>query len=342
MHKRCSSPALSVILPTATDFQAIRITVAALSEQTARERIELVIVAPDDCPDVIDSEVAGFARVKIVNGGTVLTSNKSRAAGIRYATAPIVALSEDHSFPDPGWAEALIAAHEGGYAAVGPVLRSGNPRSMQSWANFLLEYSPWFEGTTRSEVDDLPGHNSSYRLELLLAYGDRLDEMFEIEAVIQRDLRAAGHRMLLEPAACTSHVNFSSFFPSLKLRFNAGRSFAGYRKTGWSVGTRISYILGAPLIPVIRLARITSLIRRSKSYSWLLPRVLPHLCISLIADGLGELIGYLAGPGNAPGVLGEIEFDRGRFLNRSDRRDLNDRLLSISSARRDEGVALAG
>src|SRR5215211_5225198 len=126
MHKSDQALALSVILPTADDYSTIRLTVQALRAQTARHRIELVIVAPNDNPGIIASELAAFGAFKIVNAGPMQTSNRSRAAGIRVATAPIVALAEDHSFPAPDWAEILISSQREGYAAVGPSVRNAN------------------------------------------------------------------------------------------------------------------------------------------------------------------------------------------------------------------------
>lgn len=326
------APALSVILPTADTFSTIRATVRALHAQTICDRIELVIVVPADDRGVIAEEVSGFASVRIVNGGPLRTSNVSRVAGIRQASAPIVVLCEDHCYPEPDWAEALLAAHEGGnWAVVGPVLRNANPRSGVSWANLLLEYYPWLDGAQRAEKDDLPGHNSSYRKDLLLAYGDRLEEIFEVEAVIQRDLRANGHRMLLEPSARTNHLNFSRVAPSLNLRFNAGRSFAGHRKMGWSLGKRAAYVFGAPLIPLVRLARIVRMVRSSRTYSPLIPRVIPMLALALLVDGLGELVGYVSGPGDAARTLGSIEFNRPRFMNDADRREHLDSIARLGS-----------
>ncbi len=325
------NPQLSVILPTADNYSSIRRTVATLRAQTVQDRIELVIVAPVDDPGVIAAEVAGFASVRIVNGGPLKTSNISRVAGIRQASAPIVVLAEDHCFPEPDWAEALIDAHRGDWAVVGPVLRNANPRSMTSWANLLLEYCPWLEGAVRSELNDIPGHNSAYRRDLLVAYGDRLEELFEVEAVIQRDLRENGHRMLLEPAARTNHLNFSRVPASLKLRFNGGRSFAGHRTIGWSATKRAGYILGAPLIPVLRLMRIVQMIRSSPTYGYLFPRVLPMLALSLVFDGFGELVGYIVGPGQSARVLGSIEFDRYRYMNEADRRDYRQAAAHLDS-----------
>ena len=327
-------PELSVILPTADDYSTIRRTVSALRAQTVQDRIELVIVGPTDDPGMIESEVAGFASVRVVNAGPLQTSNKYRAAGIRVAAAPIVALAEDHCFPDPDWAEALIDAHRGEWAVVGPVLRNANPRSMTGWANLLLEYYPWLDGAARAELNDLPGHNSAYKRDLLLAYGDRLEELFEVEAVIQRDLRERGHRMLLEPAARTSHLNFSRVSSALRLRFHAGRSFAGHRTMGWSAAKRLGYVLGSPLIPLVRLARIVGMVRSSPTYSGLFPKVMPMLTLSLLVDGFGELIGYVSGPGGAARVLGSIEFNRARFMDAADRRDFAAALARLDSPER--------
>jgi hypothetical protein len=336
------TPALSVILPTADDFSTIRMTVRALRAQTIRHKIELVIVVPQDDTHIPDHDVEGFCRVMVVNGGRLVTSNRSRVAGIRAATSPIVVLAEDHSFPAPDWAEALLDAHQRQYAVVGPVVRNGNPRTMLSWANLLLEYGPWLEGAERAELDDLPGHNSAYRRELLVEYGDHLEKMFEVEAVIQRDLRSKGHRMLLEPRACTSHLNFSKLRPSLLLRLNAGRSFAAYRTHGWSLPKRIAYGLASPLIPFVRLSRIVRLVRTSPELEHLFPRVLPMLCTVLLVDGLGELIGYTAGPGDSPRFLGSIEFNRVRFLAGQDRVNYQRAVRSLDESMDHTPRALAG
>ena len=45
------------------------------------------------------------------------------------------------------------------------------------------------------------------------------------------------------------------------------------------------------------------------------------LALTLLLDGLGELVGYVTGPGGAARILGEIEFNRVRFMNESDRRE---------------------
>lgn len=67
-----------------------------------------------------------------------MSTAEARAAGIRQANAPVVAFVEDHSYPDPDWAERLIEAHRKLWAAVGPVMMvNANPATMISWPIFL-------------------------------------------------------------------------------------------------------------------------------------------------------------------------------------------------------------
>ena len=316
-----ATPALSVVLPTSDDFSTIRQTVRALSRQACCDKIELVIVAPTETIDIPADEVSMFAATRVAYGGPVRTSNISRCVGVRAASAPYVVLAEDHSFPEPGWAEALLNAHAEGYAVVGPVMLNGNPKSMMSWANLVLEYGPWLDGSDRREMDNLPGHNSSYDRSVLMSYGDNLEHMFEVDSVIQRDIASRGHRLILEPKAKTRHFNFSRRGASISLRFNCGRSYAGHRVIGWSLPKRIAFALGSPLIPVVRLTRVLRMLSGSERYSWLVPRIIPILCVSVITDGLGEMAGYIVGPGDSPEYVGQIEFNRLRSMNTPDRAD---------------------
>jgi hypothetical protein len=314
-------PALSVILPTSRGLANVARTIRALRAQTVRHRLELVIVAPS-ANIVLDPAVTeGFAGVQVIGVGDVTSSsNRARVAGIRVARAPIVALAEDHSFPEPAWAEALLARHaEGTWAAVGPVVCNANPATATSWANMLLEYGPWIERDAPSTVSHLPGHNSSYRRDLLLAYGERLERLMEAETILQWNLARDGHRFLLEPAARTHHLNFSRLSSSVALRFNVGRQFASTRCVEWSPVKRLLYVLASPLIPLVQLRRILALLVRSPSRRQLLPRVLPVLVGAVTIGGIGEFVGYATGPGSSSSILGGIEFDRRRSLARVDK-----------------------
>ena len=226
-----ATPALSVVLITPDSFETIRRTVKCLTRQTVRERIELVIVAPEAARiDVDDDLVAPLAGVRIVPMASLTPTGPGRAAGIRAASAPVVAFGEEHCFPSTTWAEALLAAHREEVAAVGPAMHNANPDSIVSWADFLIGYGPWAAPIVRQDTEFLPGHNSSYKRAVLIEYGTALETLMEAETVLMWDLRGKGHRLLLEPAAHTAHTNFVSTDARSPTRARrSGRSSAAWR-----------------------------------------------------------------------------------------------------------------
>jgi hypothetical protein len=91
----------------------------------------------------------------------------------------VVACCEDHAFPDPGWAQALIQAHRQPWAVVGPAMRNGNPETTVSWASFFMSFGPWAAPTTSTTVTHLSWNNNSYKRDVMLAYGSKLEAMLD-------------------------------------------------------------------------------------------------------------------------------------------------------------------
>jgi hypothetical protein len=270
-----------------------------------------------------DAELAEFNNVHVVEIGPMNSTPGARAIGVRHAAASVVAFAEDHSYPEAYWAEALIAVHRGPWAVVGPAMCNANPYNALSWVNLAIEYGPWLEPAPRGPVDHLPGHNSSYKRDLLLAYGSDLEAMLEAESVLHWDLRAKGYQLYLEPAAKTFHLNYSLLSATLPLRFLGGRLFACSRARSWSLFLRLLFGAASPLIPFVRSRRILRDLRRIGRLPHLLSRIVPLLAVALAVDAVGEMIGYLFGSGQTTRALSEMEFHRHRFMNRHDKRALS-------------------
>lgn len=315
------SPEMSVVVVTPDRYETVRKTIRHLRAQKVRDRLEVVLVAPSAGELGLDkSEMQDFLQFRVIEVGPINSTAKARAIGVRHASAPVVALGEDHAYPAPGWAEAIINAHRDGWAAVGPVMANANPRSMISWANFLIEYSQWLEPTTGGVADHLPGHNGSYKRAILLKYDDQLEAMLDAESILHWDLRATGHRLYLEPKARTFHQNHAVPVASISLRFNSGRLFASSRARRWRLWRRLLYTGGAPFIPLVRFWRIVRELCKPGRPRHLLPRVLPTLIIGLLIDGAGEMVGYAFGRGRAMVRLSDMEFHRHRYLAKYERR----------------------
>jgi hypothetical protein len=306
-----SEPSLSVVVPT-DRFETVAELVASLRRQTVREGIELVVVAPT--AQVLvgrDGELAGFHSAQVVEA-SVRSLPRARAAGVRAARAGVVALVESHSFPDPEWAAALIAAHRGGWAAVGPVMRNAHTRGASGWAAFFVDYGPWTEPIPGGPVRDLPGHNSSYKRDVLLEYGPELEAMLDAESILHWDLLRRGHALYLEPAAKSSHVSSTKLIANVGMWFHYSRGFATARSRRWSRARRLAYAAGSPLIVLIRLRRAIGDMRRA-GMDRLVARALPAMVLGLAGSAAGELVGYAAGGGEGSRGVTEIDLHRDRY-----------------------------
>lgn len=317
-----AEPALSVVIP-AEDWAAIARPLGRLAAQEGAEWIELLLVSPRaDAigPPPPESERLWSARA--IMAESLGSLERARLAGIREAHAPLVAFGETHSYQEQGWARAVVEAHRRPWGAVGPSVTNANPAKAISWANLFLDYGEWLELDEGREADQLPGHNSCYKRELLLEYGDELERLLEAELVLQEDLRRQGHRLWLEPRARLAHLNVSRVSEWLAERFWTGRFFAAARSHGWPLGKRLVYVLGSPLIPVVRARRLAP-VRRRCARRRPLPRFLwPALGLALVVSALGELVGYLLGPGGSKAELTRIELYRERYVTDADRAEL--------------------
>jgi hypothetical protein len=242
------------------------------------------------------------------------------AVGMLAATAPVVGLIEDHSFPDPRWAAALIAAHADAWAAVGPVVDNANPQSAMSWVNFILTYGV-FAGTPRAgERDILPWHNSAYKRAALDPFADRLGALLEWEGDLQDALRALGHRLYLEPAARTEHVNVSRLSSTLGLTRQRGRIIGAHRarRERWTFGRRLLQAAAFPLSPLLMLRYLSPTMRAMPIPRALAWRVYAGLGATLCVMAVAEAWGLVTGAGDGIERLEEYELHRTRHLARVD------------------------
>ena len=312
---------LTVILP-ADRFETIREIMASLGKQAGRKRLEIVIAAPSAEHLTLPDDVKdGFGAIRVVEVGEAAFAHlhEARAAAVRAVSAPIVVFGETHSFPEPGWQEALLEAHRGPWAAVGPAMVNGNPESAISWSGFLLDYGPWIERGEPGPRSRIPGHNGAFKRDELLQYGDGLTDMMISDTLLTDDLVRRGRQLYFAPAARTRHVNVSQPWAWISERFAAGREFASARSLEWSTARRLGFAAASPLIPAVRGYRAIGDVRRIGRAPGLGLRIVPALVVSLLISAAGECLGYLRGSSDrAVERLTEIEVHRLRYA-RSDR-----------------------
>ena len=307
---------MSVVLVTPNQYGAIRETMEQLQAQTAVDQLEIVIVAPSaralDCDR---TDWSSFDRVRVVEVGEIKSTGKALAAGVRESSAPVVSFAEEHAYPDPAWAEALIQAHRNPWAAISGTISNANPGNIVNWASFFTDFGPWAEPAAAGEIRQLAWHHAAYKRGILLEYGSELDTLLETESLLHAELQARGYRFYLEPAAKTKHVSISRLSSFIISQFNSARLFAANRARSqkWSPFRRLFSICRLPFVSLVRLGRIVREIFRPGRKRELLPRILPFLILGAVADALGQLAGSALGPGHAAQSMIKFELTRCRY-----------------------------
>jgi hypothetical protein len=291
-----------------------------LREQTIHESIEVVIVAlSPERIEVDPADCAAFHSLRVVphQGARLLAD--AATSGVCSATAPVVAMIEDHCYPAPEWAEALLARHRAGYAVVGAEIGNANPHSAISWCSYLLTLGAWAPPAQAGEVASVAAHNSSYMRDVLLGLGEDLGTLMISETLLHWRLRELGHRVFLEPGAKAVHVNPSRLKTFLYVRFFGARAFAGIWSRSWPRPRRAYFAAIAPLAEIKRIARVMREAKDRKTPIHML-RLGPLLATAWLLASAGYVVGYLFGAGRSLSFAWRLYFDRPRTLSAADTR----------------------
>jgi len=310
MYKNPTGPAISAIVVVPDKYDELWYTMQHLKKQTAASQMEIVFVLKTRQQLPLDmSDLKIFHCWCLVETASIKSIGYGFAAGIRQAHAPIVALTEDHSFPDEHWADTFISRHKETWVAVGPSMRNGNPVNTLSWVDFYQAYGDWAQPVVAGSPRHLPGHNSSYKRDILLSFGERLEDFMQAESVMHRHLTGLGYRLFLAPETCTSHHNFITWRDWIPSRYFTGRLYASVWSRDWPSLRRYLFTCASPMIPFIRLWRVgRNICRREKWYR--AAQLLPPLFAGLAIEGLGQMMGYAFGAGNAAEKVAQYEFHR--------------------------------
>jgi GT2 family glycosyltransferase len=220
-----------------------------------------------------------------------------RAAGIATASAPYVAVIEDHCRITPDWAEAILEAHRAGRHVVGGAVRNVKTKRARDWASFFCEYSAFMEPFPTGPVDDLTGMNVSYDRAALAEIEDLLAEG-RWESDLHPRLRERGFEFWAAPGAVIEHAKDFGFREFASQRYHYSRSFAGMRNPALRA-RRLLYALATPLLVPLLTRRIVRNVRSRPGYADAFRRSAPLVLVYTAIWSFGELVGYLFGGGKS-------------------------------------------
>jgi glycosyltransferase involved in cell wall biosynthesis len=295
---RAHPPRVSVVIASLVGAPFIDDCLASLERQANDCDAEVIVVACG--PSEYAARIAcNFPWVRVISRTTRETVPELRKCGVEEAAGEVVAIIEEHCLAAPDWLSRLIEAHAGGeYGVVGgPVVDYAYLR-LRDWVVYFLEYNgylpPWREG----EEHDLGCANIAYSRALLVKYQKCLEDGYW-EAGLHPRLIADGVKFRPVPQMQVHHSGPFDYGYYLQQRYWFSRAFAGCRSQQLPVSRKIAYVVTAPLLPFLLLARMAKRIVGRHCQVRKFAQSLPLLIPAVFVYVAGEFVGYLAGPGDA-------------------------------------------
>jgi glycosyltransferase involved in cell wall biosynthesis len=284
-------PKLSVVLPALRGYDTVLAALDAWEMQTLRDRLEILILCPDQ-PGPAASALPP-SQVLVPIGSADL--HEARAMGIERASGDYVMLAEDHCLPDPGWAQAILERFEEGWDAIGSALRPGHRGDCWTEGSFLIGYGEWMMPVAGGPTKVISGWNCVIRTSVLLQFGAELAGELRLGAFLVRRLQQQGSRLYLEDRALMKHFDPPGWAYEIWLHAVVGMSFGAMRVRRWPLAARILYPLAFPAIAFLHWKRAFTQYRRAGAAAGLRPTAVAAALVFACAWGLGEAAGALLG-----------------------------------------------
>jgi len=286
---------LTVVVPAVNGWADLERCLAALEPE--RDEVALEVLVVDRCGEALRAAVAGrFPWAQVVPVAPATTIPQMRAEAFDRATAPSVAVIEDHVLVPRGWARRLLAARRSARVVGGGVRNAATARWVDRVA-FYCEYSHLLVALPAGPSAWLTGNNTVYDRALLAAHRD-VYHAGRWEDHLHAALRRAGVELVLCPDLVVDHRKHYTVVEYLSQRYLYARSFAGARLAGASRARRALYGLAALGLPAVLLGRVGR--RMAEAGRWReLPAALPLLALFVAAWGAGEAVGSWFGAGRS-------------------------------------------
>jgi hypothetical protein len=257
-----------------------------------------VVVPVDDPMQLVASDLKEmFPDTHFVRLPGKRTFAELRSAGFQFASAAIVALTEDQCIPDPDWCFHILQEHSAKYAAIGGAVDKGFQTSLSTdlalnWAVYFCDYSRYANPVLKASAPHLTDCNVSYKREILNSVLRVWEQEFH-ETQVHAELKKKGELLLLSPSIVVRQQRSLSAGKALRERYIFGRLFGSTRVTGVSLTKRMFYAAASIALPALLTARIAANVHQKKRYRVQFLRSLPWIIVLNLVWSFGELTGYI-------------------------------------------------
>lgn len=297
MSAVAGEPVVSVVVPAVNTYEDLRKTMAALQREAQAHSLEVVIVSRLG-EHLTTQARRDYPEATILAVTTDVPIPQMRARAFEVARGTIVAVIEDHVQVPPGWVSTVLASRVmTGDVVAGPVSNLATS-TLVDRAAFLCEYSHCLPPVPSGESDWLPGNSVAYRADVLRTHMHTV-AAGGWENELHAAMRQAGHHLWFVADLEVGHDKHYSFGEYLTQRYYYARSYAGNRVKGKALPLRLVYGAAAAILPALLFQRIVRRVAGRPEHRGTLVASIPLLVAFVLAWGAGEVLGYVAGPGDS-------------------------------------------
>ena len=291
-----TAPPLSVVLSTTQKWPELEPLLESVVPQAREIGAEVIVVDNNGAglPEQLASQTPEI--VWITDPGASIF--RMRSVGMSVARGGVVALTEDHCLPSPGWCKAHVDGHakHPEVPVVGGPVANGATGDLSAWGSFLINHSDWMPPTESRMCRTVDRANISYKRSVVPRTPTPPDVA---EPLIDDDLLRANAKFFLNADALVTHDQSFGLLGTLSIHFHSGRSLAGSRvRRGLRLGARFTRATASALLgPAMFVQTVRRTARRPKSARIIASMPMAFSVASAISAGL--VIGYLTGPGDS-------------------------------------------
>jgi len=297
-----SGTPLSVVIATGEGWPEVKRLIKSLSHDAESMGAEIIVADGSGRSAPGRGEVSGGVRWIQSVGDSVFVLY---AIGLHAAAGDVVALTEDHAQPRPGWLEAILRAHgrHPEAAAIGGAIENGSTGHLIEWASYFTTQGPHMAplGDRRVRMTTNEA-NVSYKRWALERH-DPDDGSGFMAILYNRRLAEAGEMLRVDDRIVVDHFETTGLGWTTSIHFHNGRTISGFRRARGMSREEWLRMAVALLLPAWRTARAVRVgLAKGRLRRQLIASA--PLCLWLeYVQGVGHLTGYLLGPGNSPDHL---------------------------------------
>ncbi len=290
------SPRLSVIIAAREPWPALRESLNAVHPQALETGSEVVIALGD--PGAAPPDRSRYPAVTWVEeiGGSVFSL---RALALAHCRGDVVAVTEDHAYVERDWCRRVLEAHAAHPEAlgIGGVVENGATETVLDWASFFVANGPFMAPIATGVTRRLSLQaNVTYKRRAL---ADALPSLGLMQLTFNRDLAASGATLIADDRIVVRHVQALDLREHSAAHYHNGRSIAAFRQLKMSAPMRALRALGCFVLPPVMLARTLRTVAGKRRHGRELLASIPLMVWLLCCHATGELMGYVAGPGDS-------------------------------------------